>query len=313
MRRLLRIFSLLTVVVIIASIFLPSIAFAVPAKVKRNLFRNEWREVKTLNNTNTVRERAMQGEETTTPAKKPRKFVISGTVQSVSGNTIVVKVKKASGAAKVFRGKEALVLTDSRTRYSGKLDLGKIYPGGRITVFGVVEERNLLARLVTYSPKKFVINGQVTFVGDGYFVVRVKSATKSVKELRGKEVSIFYDPSTKFISSESTSGPTTLTAGSYVNVAGYFNGDRLMARLVIIKAKKVTEKSKETTETTVTAPKPPSTPTTSTTEVSETTVTTEGGSSSGLDTPKSSGGFRSILQFIVSIADKISSFLSSLL
>lgn len=307
LRSRMKLFGIVLITMLIFSTLLPSILFAVPGKGKSLIYQNEMRETREIRNVNTVQQRILQSGESTEPVNKPNKFVITGTVVSVEGNNIVIRVKKGSGAARDLAGINTLVMTDSATKYSGKLDITKIYPGGRITVSGVAEEDSLLARLVAYSPKRFVINGQVTFIGEGYFTVKVKAATKTAKEWRGQGVNILYNSSTKFISSESTVGPTTLTVGAYVNVMGYFNGENLIARTVVIKAKKILQ---ETGEPTITTPTSLTTPTVPTTDTPE---TTEGGSSSATDTAGGAVALRSVWQFVVSLTEQIKNFFSSLL
>ena len=182
---------------------------------------------------------SMGSTATTAHAKRMHRvrFALVGTVTSVaaSESMFTVKVKKASGAAKPFRGQLLNVAVTASTKFVGAKDLSGIFRDGRVSVVGTVVDGTFVARLVKFSPRKFVLNGVVTALGDGFFIVHVNQATRSIKQLVGTETIVYYNEKTKFVSSESTVGVTSLTVNAQVNVAGWLDGPDLWARRVVIK------------------------------------------------------------------------------
>lgn len=207
---------------------------------KKNEVREQWRV------------RSLESSATTPAVKRAHRvrFGALGTVESVDvgGSTIVVRVKRASGAAKPYRGQSLTVVVNGATRFVGAKGLEGVYAGGRVAVDGFVVDGAFVARHLKFSPVKFVLNGVVTGLGDGFFSVRVKTGTKTVKGLVGTNTIVYYDERTKFVSAESTVPVTSLTVGAQVNVAGFFKGTDLWARRVVIKP--LLHEGSETTETT---------------------------------------------------------------
>jgi hypothetical protein len=182
---------------------------------------------------------SMGSTATTAHAKRMHRvrFALVGTVNSVaaSESMFTVKVKKASGAAKPFRGQLLNIAVTDSTKFVGAKDLSGIFRAGRVSVVGTVVDGTFVARLVKFSPRKFVLSGVVTALGDGFFIVHVNQATRSIKQLVGTETIVYYNEKTKFVSSESTVGVTSLTVNAQVNVAGWLDGPDLWARRVVIK------------------------------------------------------------------------------
>jgi hypothetical protein len=263
---------------------------------------------------------------TTAHAKRMHRarYALVGTVNSVAAGDSVftVKVKKASGAAKPFRGQLLNIAVTASTKFVGAKDLSGIFRDGRVSVVGTVVDGTFVARLVRFSPRKFVLNGVVTALGDGFFILHVNQATRSIKQLVSTEAIVYYNEKTKFVSSESTVGVTSLTVNAQVNVAGWLDGPDLWARRVVIKPLLHLE-GPGSNETTGSSPGTTPAPTTETVS-SDSSITTGSGNSgdtttTGETTPSPSPvtsileGIMNQLSWVQSVIASIVAQLSSLI
>lgn len=175
---------------------------------------------------------------------KVQKFELTGTVFAVDATAKTVTVKSVKGN-KLVRGKTEVVImvtADTKIMKNGKAaTLADIKVRDSAQARGTYADNKFTATRLTSRSLKYELTGDVVShdVSAKKITLTVKTASKTAREFKTKQLVISYNDATKLVLKKGFASMADIKTGTRLNVKGVAEGDNWLAtRIAVLGQKK---------------------------------------------------------------------------